>query len=272
MSAKKSNTVPLISGIAVALLGAFMVNQHTASKIKSIERKYTQDTVFVAVADQDLQVGDSVAADAVGWVEIPKEPESWAWIRFPEAPNGGSDGRRRFEDTVALAISGRIMKHQVKKGELLLETDMLSDGALGLNDLLTGNQRAVAITVDSNSLMGGLLNPNDRIDVLATYNSGISTLGRSGREVKKTVVILKDVSVLAVGGRTAAGMSGGRRGGGNSIVLALSADQALRLAHVQKEAQLSLLLRSQGDGGSQGYSQEELSSEDLGRMIEMEVN
>jgi len=264
MASTKSNTFPLIAGIVVAVLGAFLVNQHTSSKIKAVERKYTQDTVFVAVADQDLQVGDVVDPDAVSWAEIPKDPRSWAWICFPSSPKDGAEGRRRYEDTVALAISGRVMKYQIKKGDLLLETDMISDGAMGLHDLLSGNQRAVAIKVDSNSLMGGLLSPNDRVDVLVTYDAGISTLGRAGRSEKITRVILQDVSVLAVGGRTALNTSS-RRSGGSSVVLALTADQSLVLAHAQKEGQLSLVLRSQNAGG---YTREKVSSEDLGKVFE----
>ncbi len=264
MASTKSNTVPLFVGIAVAVFGAFLINQHTASKIKSIERKYTKDTVFVAVAAQGLQVGDVVDANTVSWVEIPKEPQSWAWVRFPSDPADGSESRRRYDDMVALAISGRVMKHQIQEGELLLETDMVSDGVMELHDLLSGNQRAVAIKVDSNSLMGGLLSPNNRVDVFVTYDAGISTLGRSGRSIKNTRVILQDVSVLAVGGRTAVSSSG-RRGGGNSVVLALSADQTLILTHAQKEGQLSLVLRSQGAGG---YTREKVSSEDLGKVFE----
>lgn len=96
--------------------------------------------------------------------------------------------------------------------------------------------------VDRTSLLGGLLQPNDRVDVLATFPAGITIHGVQTERHEKTMVILEDVTVLAVGGRMTEG-GAIRGGGGGTVVLALDPDQSLLMSHVQKNADISLLLR-----------------------------
>jgi|GEM_PF-6046142 len=263
-SGKKN--LPIIAGVAAAVIGVLLMNQQMSGRKAALEKRYTRDMVGVAVAKKDLEVGALLSPDLVGRIKMAAEPQPWSIIKL-EDPDAGVEARRQYEDRMA-QLSGRLLNRTLKKGDLILWTDFQTSQIDSLSDVLSGTQRGVAVEVDRAATMGGLLQPNDRVDVLATYEAGPMIGGESSRQVAKTVVVLKDVSILAVGNKMARGTPE-TRGGQTTIMLGVEPDQALALSHIQKQAKISLLLRPRKTEARTDYSRGEVSSDELRNTLEV---
>ncbi len=262
----RKKNLPIIAGVAAAVIGVLLMNQQMSGRKDDLEKQYTRDMIGVAVAEKNMEAGAILSPDQVDRTKMAADPLPWSIIKL-EDPDASVEARRLHEDRMA-QLSGRVLNRNIKKGELILWTDFQSPQNDSLSDLLTGAQRGVAVEVDRAATMGGLLQPNDRVDVLATYEAGPTISGEASRQIAKTVVVLKDVSILAVGNKMARGTTD-TRGGQTTIILGVEPDQALALSHVQKQAKISLLLRPRKTEASTDYSKGEVSSGELRNTLEV---
>jgi len=182
------------------------------------------------------------------------------------------------------AVNGRPISSPLPAGMPLLYSHLtqIQDVDLGQG------MRAMAITVDRENLMGGILVPGDRVDIVVSYEKEepvdttpmeegasaeeaigammgqvMTKLGQAGggssvpsRWVSEEV--LSNVRVIAVGlalsgSRQAQmfGMAAGGSRGGSTVTLELSSAQALELIRVQANGKnpLTLLLRPEDASG-----------------------
>lgn len=119
-------------------------------------------------------------------------------------------------------------------------------------------QRAITIPVDQVSGVAGLIQPRDRVDVLATlmYAGGASPSGSKAHV--ETMTVLENVTVLAVDNRTAQHaalperLRRDGRGGYTSVTLLVTPEEAriLTLAQAQAQGMLTLTLRNPSDNSS----------------------
>lgn len=187
------------------------------------------------------------------------------------------------------AVDGRPISSPVPAGVPLLYSHLtrVQDVDLG------PGTRAMAITVDGENLMGGLLVPGDRVDIVVSYEAEppqpettapppgadadaaigammgqvMSQIGHAGgssvpsRWVSEEV--LSNVRVIAVGTALSGsrqaqlyGLAGGSGRGGSTITLELATAQALELIRVQANGQnpLTLLLRPEDTSGEAATS------------------
>ncbi len=261
--------LPLIAGAALALVGFVLVNSATNERVARIKKKYERPMVGVLAAKRGLSRGDTVKSSDLGWKEVVKEEQPVGTIKFGN-PDESSESRRKYEDQLAM-LEGLKVRRDIGKGEILHETDFETELGETLGEIVREGYRAFAIDVSRNSLLGGLLQPNDRVDVLATYSStafviGVNTQSTRGGGREETAVILENVPVVAVGGRLARASAAGR-GTSGTVVLELTPDEALTLTHVQNRARLSLLLRSPADATSK-YQKPRVDSADVGAVLE----
>lgn len=256
----RKNNMPVLAGLAAAVFGILLMNQQMSSRRTALERRYQRDQVWVASAARRLEAGAELSPELIGRVRMAAEPQPWSTIKLRD-PDAGVESRRQYDEMMAM-LSGRVLNRDVERGELILWTDLEGAGDAGLSDLLWGEHRGVAVEVDQSSMMGGLLQPNDRVDVLATYEAGPVISGEASRRVARTVVMLQDVNILAVGGRIARGMPQ-QRSGRTTIVLGLDPDDALALSHVQKQARISLLLRPRMAASESDYKRPHTSSDEI---------
>ena len=186
------------------------------------------------------------------------------------------------------AVDGRPISSPVPAGVPLLYSHLTQ-----IQDVDLGpGMRAMAITVDRENLMGGILVPGDRVDLVVSYqmeeppptttdmedvgpeaaignmmSQVMSQLGQAGGSSipSKWIseVVLSNVRIIAVGTALSGsrqaqmyGMASGGSRGGSTVTLELSADQALELIRVQANGKnpLTLLLRPEDTSGEAATS------------------
>ncbi|WP_283135358.1 Flp pilus assembly protein CpaB [Rhizohabitans arisaemae] len=181
-------------------VAALLAAAATASVILAL-RPESAEPVPVLVASRDLRGGALSDGDLV-------------LVGYP--PQAVPDGALRS----AASVHGRVLSGPMRRGEPLTDARLLGPG------MLTGSGSGlVAAPVRiADADAAHLVTSGDRIDVLAVSPESDTASG-----------VARDVPVLAV---PAPARPGG--GDGALVVLAVTSDQAARLAHAQTRARLSL--------------------------------
>lgn len=238
----------LISGLVAAVLVFVAVrsnnDDNTATSVPE------GDVTPVVVASQDIAAGSEITADMVKVVDVP----------------AGLVVKNAITDS-ALVV-GQTARFPIAQGEQLVKASFGAQSEEdGLAYVVPKGMRAIAVSVEEVTAVGGLLRPGDRVDVIAVFDSDSNTLGAS--RPTTAVTVLQDVEILAIaqeaqepipaleGETDAAGQS--RTSGkvpdnpdknprASTITLALDPAQAVELAAIQQEAaRIFLALRAVGD-------------------------
>lgn len=180
----------------------------------------------VVVAAHDLPAGQALSA---GDLKV---------TRWPQAglPQGS------FNSTKAL--TGRVLKTPASQGEPLLIGKLAAKGLRGgLSAVLPEGFRAMTVHVDEVIGVGGFVQPDDQVDVLATVAKG----PYSKDPITRTV--LQSVRVLTVGENIAKDQNGKKpkRDKSKVVTLQLTPLQAETLALAANEGKLLLALRNNAD-------------------------
>jgi pilus assembly protein CpaB len=207
----------MIGGLALAvgLLVAFAVY----NRLRNFTGSGGNDHgVKVVVAAGDIQIGSKLTAHDVATVVIPQSA----------LPPG------YFSDMSRVVGRGAILP--VSKGDFILQSKLapLNAGA-GLPSMIPQGMRAVSVRVNDVVSVAGFVQPGTRVDVLAT---GSDTTG-SGRQ---TTTVLENVLVLAVGKNL--DQNAPEAAAAPVITLAVSPDDAQKLALVSQEGRIQLSLRN----------------------------
>lgn len=184
-----------------------------------------------------------------GLLEVRKTPKMYV------QPGSVSDPR----DVVGLVTTA-----PVKKGEQLLLTKLVLGGtAGGLSSKIPDGMRAVSININNAGSVGGLIRPDDYVDVIVTFDQG----GRDKSD-KYTYTLFQNVPVLAVdtsmnslrdpdgivtNEKRTDGMFGAlselpaSKGTSNTVTLALAPEDAEKLIFAKDAGSVALILRSTVD-------------------------
>jgi pilus assembly protein CpaB len=135
-------------------------------------------TTDVLVASVDLAQGQKLG------------PENLRWQPWPEAvPNPGFITRAAQPDALE-TLAGSVVRDRFVAGDPIRKEKLTKGDTSMLAASLTAGMRAVAIRISAESSAGGLILPNDRVDV-------VHTVSREGQDaVSRT--ILRNVRVLAI--------------------------------------------------------------------------
>lgn len=187
------------------------------------EAQEEEDLRPAVVAGRELVQGDTLREEDLVIVNLP--------------PTFVHESTFQFKEDVI----GRVPRERILPGEFIRE-DRLADAesGVGLNAIIPRGMRAVSINISDGSAVSGFLNPGNYVDVLVTI------LGDDRTE--KTVTLLQATRVLAVDNRL--GSSANTRGEAGykpSVTLAVTPEQAERLAHSQIEGDVVLTLRNDID-------------------------
>jgi pilus assembly protein CpaB len=212
-----SRRVPLIIGLALALgTGFLLLNYLTQSHASSvaIRRK-------VLVTTKDIQARAKITPDMLGV----------------------SDRRADEVDSDALAdprnAVGKIALITIPAGGIVTGSKITAPAALALPARLGHGLRAVSIAIDRVKGVSGLIEPGDRVDVIAVPQ-------RVGEDIPKASTILRGVLVLAMGNETETASATPSPDNQNltTVTLAVNPQQANLLALADVYATLRLALRS----------------------------
>ncbi|MCO4772537.1 MAG: Flp pilus assembly protein CpaB [Deltaproteobacteria bacterium] len=227
----------VITAFAFAGLVAFVVfGVVQRFNVELQEAREPIPTVEVVVALEELPIGGEILERHIDVIEVPPE-------LLP-----GEDTFDAIE-----AVVGRTPRERVLPGEIIRDARLASaaDG-VGLNVLVTPGKRAMTIETDSQSGVGGFLQPGYRVDTIVTIRPDDNAM--KAKWVTET--ILQDVIVLAVGGdlsgpTTSSDAERRRRSASrrnrNYVTLEVDVEQAEKLALASARGDLHLALRSDID-------------------------
>jgi pilus assembly protein CpaB len=206
-------------GILALALGAFasalayrMLQAHNGSAQGGV-----QDVV---VATNNIPVGARIQDKDVRIVHLPAEA-------IPPS------AFRHIERTV-----GRGVIQPIAAGDFVLTTKLASENAgSGLPSMIPPGMRAVSVRVNDFSSVSGFVQPGSRVDVLMT---GTAT----GSSEPQTITVLRNVAVLANGQKLDRSLLGNESQNSPVITLAVSPDDAAKLALAVNQGHIQLALRN----------------------------
>lgn len=182
-----------------------------------------------------------------------------ALLVFATAPHGaGGRNSRQASISYGSASSGMASPGNLtsdgalKAGAARLRTSLLSPNEPasvpgGIAAHLAEGQRAFAIRVAEDDIVGGFLQSGDRVDVLAIIpgsafpqKDSVNTPDRSN-----ALLLLQDIPVLAVGANLS--NTGALQADAHTVSLSLTPDQLVRLTLALRLGKVSLAIRRPGD-------------------------
>lgn len=166
--------------VGAALFAVFLLYSYTQEKSAQLTKKFGAKQ-RVVVASQDIQEMETIDETMLQVVERPTDFVEPQAISDPE-----------------VAV-GQVTLAPIKKDEQILQNKIIKPGPVtGLSLQVAPSKRAVTLPIDEMRGVARLINPGDRIDVIAALDVGKGIAQH--REVK---TIMQDVVVLSAGLRVA---------------------------------------------------------------------
>lgn len=161
-------------------------------------------------------------------------------------------GREISPDDFPEILNKKLLQ-TLKEGDAILwsDLDVPYVGAAGLAAMLNAGLRALAVPVDTVSSVGGLIKPNDHVDILGTFNLPSKTA--TGQLESVTLTLLQDVTVLATDQTLARKSESGRdraerSRGYSTMTLEVTPSEAELLVFAQTvKGRLTFTLRNPND-------------------------
>jgi pilus assembly protein CpaB len=220
------NRSALILFVALAMGGAaaFGVNRYIQRQVQDIEeRGKLHKTVKVIVPRSDMPKGAVIAPDTVAVREIPEE-----WVHSNAITPDQFD-----------RVAHQKLAYPALRGETILWSLLEGQRAPSFSSRLASGHRAITVPVDEVNSISGMIEPGDRIDLMAWV-----------RKDNKTFMfpLLQNALILATGSRTVvdADDKGGRRTY-TTITLDATPGEAQRVLAARELGKIAALLRAPGD-------------------------
>ena len=205
----------------VGLIVSILVYRVVA-EFRAAARQQTNEEIVVAAVNMDL--AETITSKHVKVLPWPRQA----------VPTGAI---RSLADA-----EGRVVRSSIVAGEPLLDGKLAPQlsGKGGIMPMLVPEgQRAVTIKVDDAVREAGFVLPNSRVDVFVSMAKAANSQERVAK------MILQDVAVLAAG--QAVEMRDNRPVSVTTVTLALTPEQAERLALAQNEGKLTIGMRNLRD-------------------------
>jgi pilus assembly protein CpaB len=225
----KNLIIVLVGGFVVALLVAMIVQASFGSK--------KQEMVEIIVATKNLSSGADIKPEDVKWKSVPKDSVFEGAIL-------------REDKKKAHAMAKGRLRRDVAANEPLLRSAL---AAAGKGNILAATMekgmRAIAIKVSADTMVGGFINPGDRVDVILTHQIKLS--GAEQDQVEGTIsrhateTVLENVKILAVD--QVARKEDDKAKVGRTVTIEVDQTGAEKIALANEMGDLSLALRAVGD-------------------------
>jgi pilus assembly protein CpaB len=215
MNPRQRRAILLLALSALGLLGVFVLVAGYVSNI----RGQVEPKVTVLALTKPVQAHSGVEDDMIREVSVP----------------------RRWAPKNALTDPSQLV-NLVSTSDLQPDT-VLQQGMLVPPPRLAPGQREIAILVDAETGVAGLLQPDDNVDIIAAY------AGSGEGQPDVTQVVVAGARILAIGQQTVKGVQGVKEANSDPqqvvpITFALTPRQALAVEHAETfadEVRLALL-------------------------------
>jgi len=227
------NKFPLIVAIIIGIAALFAIRQYVNNIQEQANAKLKgQDVV---AANQSIPAGAVITDRMLYWQEVPKQ----------FIPAQAIQG----EDQVKLVIGSKTSV-AIKAGQIILWSDLATETRGGLSSIIPAGEGAFTVSINV-GVKSDLIQPSDHIDIIGTFSIPKPTQPLAGPVASwrtasdlVNVVLLQNVTVLAVGenynGATGVNSTGG------DLTLALTLPEAQELMFAAQNGQLGAVLRRGG--------------------------
>jgi len=244
--------IPLVIGVLFAFLATYMIKAYFQQQRKLFKEEaqeeakkamfaFQQNQVEVFAAITNISAGTIITSRMIDKGLLPRQQAHPQAVRF-------------FGE-----IEGKQAARIIRAGDQIIP-DMLKEkegkerkkGAVTLSMLVPPGKRAIAVSVDNISLLAGMINPGDRVDVIGTI-----TPPKETKQNEINATLFQNVLIIAVGeeliGMTEVSAKG-TRGASSLVTLVLSPKDAGILSFIAERGKIRLSLRSQLDEDKEIYS------------------
>lgn len=229
--------LPLIVAGVLGLIATFLINSYLQQQSEQARQRAIagqKSLVTVILAKQDIAANVALTENMLKEEVLPKN------IAQPRAA------------TSIDRVAGRVSLAPIAKGEqVLLNKIALSGQEVTLSSKIPRGKRAITVSIDNISSVGGMIRPGDHADIVGMVP--LPAMTPEGKQVSQmtTLPLFQDVLVIAVGQDFSTG--GGKREGPSSpaITFALTPQEANIIAFVQEQGRIRLILRSPEDTQTQ---------------------
>jgi len=222
--------VALIAAVALAMVARNMMSAPEPVRVAAGQNVVIQKapTVDVLVANESIPMGSSLGEQRLAWEEWPKSSLRESFITRENAP----EALEKYAKHIA--------RSSFFEGEPVREAKLVQSDSGYLSAILPAGKRAVAMRVQADTSAGGFILPNDRVDVIMSFED------KDNNWVTETV--LENVRVLAIDSLVEE-KDGEKNQVGETATLELTGEQTEILTVSKKIANnaLTLALRSVAD-------------------------
>lgn len=229
------NKFPLVIAIVVGVAALVAIRQYVNKMEQQANAKLKGD--IVVAANVEIPAGTELTVQMLGPKEVPRQ-------FIPAQAIQGSDSVKQ--------IIGTKTKYPIHAGQLVLWSDLASETHGGLSSLIPAGEGAFSVSV-TKGVKAGLIQPGDHIDLIGSFAvpkpnqpmpTGVSTW-RQGSDVVN-VVLLQNVTVLAVGEIFSGAVKSQNDAGGGELTLSLTLAESQLLMFAQANGELGAVLRREG--------------------------
>lgn len=223
--------IAILAAAAVAAIAvAFFVRQAMTNEPAQVVEVEERPETRVLAARRDLAVGERVSASDLYWQAWPGEAVSPGYI----VESRGQD---------AADLAGSVVRASIGQGEPITGRKLVQPGDAGfMAAVLSPGMRAVAVPISAETGAGGFILPNDRVDVIVSYEAEVEGSRSSRAYVARTIV--ENARVLAIDQTYGEGEEAVL---GETATLELTPDQARAVSLAVARGEVSLVLRSLSD-------------------------
>jgi pilus assembly protein CpaB len=233
----KEKIIPIVS-LLIGILAFMLTFNYLKSeqkKLKEIEANIYKNAqkVRVMAAANDIPAGTVIKSKDLGTLFVYKSSVG-NQVVIPE------DGKM---------LIGKKTLYRINAKEPIFWSHI--DGGLaaahGLAMIIKPGMRAISLAVSGAEAVSGMIQPNDRIDILGTFPFPSKEI--EGEMETVTLTLLQDVSVLAAGQKLAnQAATRSNRAGYSSITVEVTPREAELLVFAQQmKGRITLSLRNMGD-------------------------
>jgi len=220
-----------IAAIAVAFFVKQAMSGGDAPQVVQVQEE--RPAVRILAARNDLATGARVGAADFYWQAWPEEAISNGYI-----VEGQGQGIEDF--------AGSVVRAPIAQGEPISGRRLVQPGDAGfMAAVLSPGMRAVAVPISAERGAGGFILPNDRVDVIVSFEDD-GEGARGGRRAIVARTIVENARVLAIDELFGDG-EGEENVVGDTATLELTPDQARAVAVAVARGEVTLVLRSLTD-------------------------
>ena len=219
----------LVAAAIAAIAVAFFVRQAMSRpEVPQAVVVEERPAVRILAARRDLAIGERVGAADFYWQSWPDEAMSPGYIL--------EDRGQGIED-----FAGSVVRAPIGEGEPITGRRLVQPGDAGfMAAVLSPGMRAAAVPISAERGAGGFILPNDRVDVIVSFEEDVQGQRGSTRAyVARTIV--ENARVLAIDQTYG---EGEENVVGETATLELTPDQSRAVSLAVARGEVSLVLRS----------------------------